>query len=702
RETLADADSLAGILREAGGQGGWGAEMRKSAEALLRGGSAAPEAAGAAGGAGAREASWGERVREAEALAGEFAREARALMGLLGWGGDAGALEFAAAARAAGDALAFRDSLASCVQYLALRAEAESLGLGPFAEALEGGRVPEGGESRSLERSFRARFAFHAVGEDPGTFAMAREDRGYLLDLLRRSYESKLAGAVDHVRGLRRAPGFADGVPRQEMNLLLREHSKKRRHLPIRRLLSGLPELVRRLTPCLLMSPQSVAQYLPADSPPFDLVIFDEASQIPSADAVGALARGRRAVVVGDPKQLPPTEYFARRLEPQEAPDGEVGDDPEPLESILDDCLAAGLPRVSLAWHYRSRSESLISFSNSRYYGGGLVTFPSPDSSGRAVSFRKVDGVYGRGGGKTNRIEAEAAVAETVALLRSPEAAGPGFSVGIVTFNQAQQELIEDLLERERSADPAIDRFFDPALEEPVIVKNLENIQGDERGVILFSVGYGPDAEGKMSLNFGPLNKAGGERRLNVAITRARRAVRVLASFLPEAIATGPATPRGVVDLRDFMAYALAGGAAAGGAGGGPASDFAAFVAEGLARRGWETEAALGASGLKMDLAVADPGRPGQYLAGIECDGESYRDAATAVDREILRGEVLAGLGWRILRVWSMEWWKPSGLAEANARLDELDAELREMARLRREGEARAGDVPGSSGGGLG
>ncbi|MDR1037432.1 MAG: hypothetical protein LBT40_12995 [Deltaproteobacteria bacterium] len=429
------------------------------------------------------------------------------------------------------------------------------------------------------------------------------------------------------------------------------------------------------------MSPQSVAQYLPADCEPFDVVVFDEASQIPSADAVGALARGRRAVVVGDPKQLPPTDFFSKKVEADE--DSEEWDD-EPLESILDDCLAAGFPRVSLGWHYRSRSESLISFSNGRYYGGGLVTFPSPDAADMAVELVKVDGVYdrGRGGTRTNLPEAEAVVAEVVRLLKSAESRMPGFSVGVVTFNAPQQELVENLLERERLADPTLERYFDEALEEPVIVKNLENIQGDERGHVLFSVGYGPDAQGKMTLNFGPLNRPGGERRLNVAITRARLGVKIFASFAPDVIPEGDRTPRGVADLRDFMRYAARGGAASAQPGGSRASsEFAAYVAEGLRSRGWKVDCRLGASGFRMDMAVADPADPSRYLAGIECDGESFRDARTAVDREILRGEVLAGLGWKIIRVWSMEWWKQSGVAEARSRMDMLDTELRRLLR---------------------
>ncbi|MDR1312783.1 MAG: DUF4011 domain-containing protein, partial [Deltaproteobacteria bacterium] len=690
---LAEADGVEAVMRSVPPGGDWAGMMSKAAGLMLEGrtpyGAAAERASGVPGGpgpsgeAGRSGASdgpgrpWAARVARAALDADSFKAEAAAFMGLLGWRGDLGRLSFGEAERAAWDALAYRDSLNACVQYARLKKDADALGLGPFAEALEKGEVPEGEEREALWRSICSRFVYQAVNADAKALGTTAADRGHQLGLLRKHYEAKLAGAVAHVRALRRGPGFADGLPKSELRLLEKEFGKKRRHLPVRRLLASLPELVPALTPCLLMSPQSVSQYLPADGEPFDLVVFDEASQIPSADAVGALARGRRAVVVGDPKQLPPTDFFQKRVEADE--DSDEGDE-EPLESILDDCLAAGFPKVSLGWHYRSRSESLISFSNGRYYGGGLVTFPSPDASGQAVSFVKVDGAYERGQGRTrtNPPEAEAAAAEALRLLRSPASREAGFSVAVVTFNQPQQELIENILERERLADPSLEPFFDDALEEPVIVKNLENIQGDERGHVIFSVGYGPDAKGKMSLNFGPLNKPGGERRLNVAITRARLGVKVFASFYPDAIPEGERVAKGVADLRDFMRYAARGGAAARGPGAGPApSEFAGWVAGGLRGRGWKVDCCLGASGFKMDMAVIDPSDPSRYLAGVECDGESFRDAATAVDREILRGEVLAGLGWKIIRIWSMEWWKQSGISEAEARLDSLDAELR-------------------------
>jgi hypothetical protein len=295
-----------------------------------------------------------------------------------------------------------------------------------------------------------------------------------------------------------------------------------------------------------------------------------------------------------------------------------------------------------------------------------------------------VNGVYDRGGSRTNVAEAEAVASDVLALLRSPDTLRYGYSIAVVTFNATQQELIENILERERLNDPVLERFFDEELEEPLIVKNLENIQGDERDYVYFSVGYGPDVHGKLSLNFGPLNKSGGERRLNVAITRARMGVKLFASFTPDAI-PDTISAHGVADLRDFMRYTMLSGSYAGvpeqsdkQTGNGP-SDFVSFVAKGLEDLGWEVDTALGDSGFKMDLAVKDPSDPYRYIAGIECDGESYFHASTAVDREILRFEVLAGLSWTIIRIWSMDWWKHSRIGKTDTMLKDLHMKLKAL-----------------------
>ena len=326
----------------------------------------------------------------------------------------------------------------------------------------------------------------------------------------------ELTTQVLRARLLARVPQQV-GTPNgnSEMGILRREVQKQTRHMPIRALFNSTPNLLMRLKPCLLMSPISVAQYLDASFPPFDLVIFDEASQIPTWDAVGAIARGTETIIVGDPKQLPPTNFFNRTDEGDDD-DIESESTVKDLESILDDCLALNLQEHSLKWHYRSRHEALIAFSNAEYYNNGLYTFPSPQIE-PAVRFRYVNGVYDRGRSKTNRIEAEAVVDEIIQRLTDPEQAK--MSIGVVTFSLAQQRLIEDLLDEACRRHPEIEPYFSSDALEPVFVKNLENVQGDERDVILFSIGYGPDSTGRVSMNFGPLNRSGGERRLNVAIT---------------------------------------------------------------------------------------------------------------------------------------------------------------------------------------
>jgi very-short-patch-repair endonuclease len=403
----------------------------------------------------------------------------------------------------------------------------------------------------------------------------------------------------------------------------------------------------------------SVAQYLDAAHPPFDVVVFDEASQIPVWDAIGAIARGKQAVIVGDPKQLPPTSFFHRMEDDdEEATEAETVED---LESILDDCISARIPWLPLDWHYRSRHESLITFSNYQYYDNRLLTFPSPQREGMGVSWRFVPGgVYDKGKSRTNRAEADAVVTEVVRRLKNPERSHE--SIGVVTFSEAQQTLIEDLLEVARRGDSTIDAFFAEDVPESVFVKNLENVQGDERDVILFSICYGPDALGRVSMNFGPMNREGGERRLNVAITRARREVLVFSTLRADQIDLTRTRARGVRDLKTFLEYAERGPSAiAEAARYDSAADFDSpfekAVHAALVERGWQVHQQVGCSGYRIDLAVVDPDAPGRYLLGIECDGANYHRAKTARDRDKLREGVLRDLGWRLHRIWSTDWW---------------------------------------------
>ena len=480
-----------------------------------------------------------------------------------------------------------------------------------------------------------------------------------------------------------------DSIQRNsEWGILRHEITKKKQHKPLRQLLQEIPAVVLRLTPCMLMSPLSIAQYLSAEASNFDLVVFDEASQIPVWDAIGAMARGKQVVMVGDPKQLPPTNFFGRSDSTDGDDDVVEGD----LESILDECLGASLPTRNLSWHYRSRHESLIAFSNHRYYGGGLVTFPSPVTDDRAVSFHLVNGRYEKGGARINQPEAQVLVADLVSRLKRPGFRESGLTIGVVTFNSEQQCLIEDLLDEERRKDPGLEPYFSEMELEPVFVKNLESVQGDERDIMYFSITYGPDMAGAVSMNFGPLNRDGGERRLNVAVTRARHELRVFSSLRGEQMDLSRTKAAGVRDLKHFLEFAELGPRALAEAHHGSQGDFdspfEASVATALGRKGWQVHTQIGASSFRVDLGVVHPDFAGRYLAGVECDGATYHRSATARDRDKLREQVLRGLGWEIVRIWSTDWWvNPGGTLE---RVHAALTELLEKDRERQAAEAEA------------
>ncbi len=547
--------------------------------------------------------------------------------------------------------------------------EAERAGLGPLVAAIAAGGLRAEAIPAAFENAYARWWIDHVVTHDPRLRGFLGQNHAAAIDRFREADARLGALAGPAVRGRIGAVPGAFGTE-SEWGLLAREIAKRARHLPLRSLFARLPHALTRLTPCVMMSPLSVAQHWPAEAAPFDVVIFDEASQIAPWDAIGAIARGRQTVIVGDPEQLPPTQVGERIGE-----DGPDAADVPDQESILDECLAAALPQRRLAWHYRSRHESLIAFSNRHYYRGGLVTFPSPVTADRAVRLIPVaDGLYERGGARVNRPEARAVVADLVARLRDPAATD---SLGIVTFNGEQQRLIENLLDAERRADPGLERHFDPrATAEPVFVKNLETVQGDERDAILFSVAVGPDAAGRITGQISSLNREGGHRRLNVAITRARRESVVFASIRPDQIDLGRGAARGIRDFKHFLDFAERGmpalEAAAAPTGRDVDSPFEAAVMAALEGRGWRVVPQIGVSSFRIDLGIVHPDAPGRYLAGVECDGATYHSAATARDRDRLRHAVLTDLGWRLHRVWSTAWW-----IDADGALDRLDAALR-------------------------
>ena len=435
----------------------------------------------------------------------------------------------------------------------------------------------------------------------------------------------------------------------EEVSKLLRTIKNKGRMTSLRKLFREIPNLLKEISPVMLMSPISVAQYLDKDFPKFDLVIFDEASQIPTSIAVGSIARGDNSIIVGDPKQLPPTGFFKTTYIDED------NFDLEDLESLLDDCLALNMPQKYLKWHYRSQSESLIAFSNYQYYDSSLLTFPTLDAQTSKVSLVKVDGVYDKGNTRTNLEEAKAVVSEIVSRLRNEKLRN--ISIGVVTFNSQQQNLIDDLLVEEMKNSPVLaDHITNMA--EPVFIKNLENVQGDERDVILFSIGYGPDEEGKLSMNFGPLNRDGGWRRLNVAITRARKEMIIFSTITFDQIDLKRTRSDGVHGLKGFLEFAQMGTGISGIQISKSDSDnyllkrIKLFVES----NGYETVIKVGKSNYQLDLVIKDRNNPDIYLMALIFDGQSYSAAGTSRDRNILQPSILKNIGWKVYYIWAMDW----------------------------------------------
>lgn len=455
-------------------------------------------------------------------------------------------------------------------------------------------------------------------------------------------------------------------IDTSELGILKRNIKSGGRGKSIRSIIDLVPTLLPKLCPCMLMSPISVAQYISLNAPKFDIVIFDEASQMPTSEAVGAIARGKALIVVGDPKQMPPTSFFSTSA---------VGEDEahiDDMESILDDCIAMSIPSKYLTWHYRSKHESLITFSNNQYYNGRLTTFPSVDNQISMVTLRHINGVYDRSRSRSNKAEAAAVVDEVIRRLLSSS----DKSIGVVAFSKVQQDLIEDMLNAELAKHPELEALAYNS-QEPIFVKNLENVQGDERDVILFSVGYGPDKTGKVSMNFGPLNIAGGERRLNVAVSRARYEMVVFSSLLPEQIDLRRTNALGVAGLKHFLEYAAKGSDShtpvermAGNHG----DNVLHLLEDAVKDLGYEYDTNVGSSDFRVDIAIKDPEDSSKYILGLLLDGPSYYATKTTRDREIVQPTVLRLLGWNLLRIWTLDLFERKDMVAG--RIKELITEL--------------------------
>jgi len=446
-----------------------------------------------------------------------------------------------------------------------------------------------------------------------------------------------------------------------QLGMLKREFEKKSRHLPIRQLMLKAGNAIQAIKPVFMMSPLSIATFLPPGSIDFDLVIFDEASQVKPVDALGAIFRGRQTIVVGDSKQLPPTSFFDSLTKGDDADEDNVTGD---IESILGLFAAQGAPQKMLRWHYRSRHESLIAVSNKEFYDNRLVVFPSPDAGKQELGLiynHHPHTIYDRGRTRTNKLEAQK-VAEGVMKHARAQVMLPAekrITLGVAAFSQAQMQAIQDQLELLRRQDSSGEEFFSGSSSEPFFVKNLETVQGDERDVMFISIGYGRTAEGYVAMEFGPLNRDGGERRLNVLITRARLRCEVFTNLAADDIDLNRTNSRGVRALKIFLSYAQSGRLDV------PVltgrdfdSPFEQGVFSELANLGYEVKQQIGSAGFFIDLAVVDPARPGRFILGIECDGATYHSARSARDRDRLRQEVLESLGWRIHRIWSTDWFR--------------------------------------------
>ena len=492
---------------------------------------------------------------------------------------------------------------------------------------------------------------------------------------------------------------FTSGT--DEVGILKRELSKKRKIMPLRKLFMKIPHLIPMLKPCFMMSPLSVSLFLNTDLYNFDTVIFDEASQVCTENAIGAILRGKQVIITGDSKQLPPTNFFSSSTSENDfdiETDDDFEDDSDAYESILDE--ANLLPERTLLWHYRSRHEHLIAFSNAKIYKNQLITFPSSTDKMKdnGVEYIYVEnGCYDRGGRNGNAIEAKR-VAE---LVFEHFKKHPNRSLGVIAFGEVQQLAIESALRKMRMENQSFERFFNEELEEPFFIKNLENVQGDERDTIIFSIGYAKDAAGVFHMNFGPLSKVGGERRLNVAVTRAKYNVKLVGSIMPTDINIDRISAEGPKLLRNYIDFAMNGiGVLQRDV---TESDIVEYdspfeqaVYNFLDRKGYKVATQVGCSGYRIDLAVKHPTLSGKYILGIECDGAAYHSARTARERDRLRQDVLENMGWKIHRVWSTDWIKDPA-CEGQKIVDAIECALKNFGEDENYSNDNSDDIPDAS-----
>lgn len=613
------------------------------------------------------------------------------------------------------------DELNRWLDYVEAKADCDAKGLGSFTTALVQKNNSISDVCAAFERGFYSQWLSEVIADVPAVQSFRRSVHEHrskqFVKLDKKQYgialkriRERIINSFPNMHGVMKAGS--------ELRILTHEMEKKKKIMPLRKLFQSIPHLLLTLKPCLMMSPLSVAYFLEANSYKFDIVIFDEASQIFPQDAVGAIYRAKQVVIAGDTKQLPPTNFFAASTSNNsEGYDDDEGYDDEVYDSILEE-TASVLPNRTLLWHYRSKHEHLIAFSNQEIYRNNLVTFPSSNESDpdTGVEFVHVpDGYYEASPKNYNIVEAQ----RCVQLVKVHIDKYPSRSLGIIAFSEKQQQAIALEIQKFREQNPEYEDFFSEGKEDEFFVKNLENVQGDERDTIFFSVGYAKTKEQKangkpMAMRFGPLGVQGGERRLNVAITRAKINVKLVSSILPSDIDLSRTESDGIRMLRAYIEFAMNGEATLSAAHKvNRADDFVDSISQFIEEHGFKVRQYVGCSGYKIDIAVQHPSELiEEFVAGIECDGYSYASAKTARDRDRLRGTILKGMGWNLYRVWSTEWHKnpeiegkrllefiKNAVAECDVKVKALEEEKRriedekrlelEKARLAREEEER-------------
>jgi very-short-patch-repair endonuclease len=591
------------------------------------------------------------------------------------------------------DILADLDALLADIPTLAklpelhrLRGTLEASLLGELLESVDAQPLNRSEAADTLSFAWHASVVEHLQLSDPRLGAFEGSQHDELVSEFQEADREHIGTTPQRVRRLcaEQAVRAEDATP-EDASLIRAEANKKRKHLATRQLFSAAPEMMMAIKPCWAMSPLVVSQVLPSDRPYFDVVIFDEASQIRPAEAMTAILRGKQLVVAGDEHQLPPTSFF-------NSTNPEIEDDSDldqlavdgSYESILE-ALAAFIDFRMLEWHYRSRDERLINFSNVHVYDRGLTTFPGivgPD----CVSHVSVPHVAGEVGGE---LSASAEVEKVVELILAHAREHPDQSLGVITMGMKHAERIEEARRQalEEDEEEELAEFFDESRPEPFFVKNLERVQGDERDAIILAVGYGKNADGRLLYHFGPLNMEGGERRLNVAVSRAKERMTLVSSFDHRDMDPERSTGRGVELLRSYLEYCSSNGARLGDADTTKPelNPFEVDVRNNLERAGILLDPQHGCSGYRIDFAAKHPRRPGQMVLAIECDGATYHSSQSARDRDRLRQEHLERLGWRFHRIWSQDWF-----ANKQAEVDRAKAAFEAAMRAEDEIDAKA------------